>query len=181
MSKRMLFVLVAVILAAAGLYVQWSDTAYAKSQVQAIEAADQAGQSTTADIASLKTFVANHMGTSVQIQLSGSYHRAQAAASAASNRATTSQQSNAQVYADAQQACMSKANSIVQAECNAAYLQAHLNGANPSPTPSPVPQPQLARYQMTLTAPTWTPDLAGSLMVGSILALGLTLIPTKKG
>ncbi len=177
MSKRSLFIVAALLLAAAGLYTQYQDAASARSQAQAITTLDETGVSTTAQVESLKAYVSEHMGTSVTIQLTGSYDRAQSAAASSTKAAQAAQSANSQVYADAQKSCMSKADSITQAKCNAAYLQAHLSTA---PTPSPAPQPKLSEYQFPLTAPFWSPDIAGALMVGALAAFVVALFLAPK-
>lgn len=177
MSKRSVFVIIAIILAVFGLYLQSRDAASAHSQSQAITAADQAGQDTTGQVARLKTFVATHMGTSVQIQLLGSYQRAQAVATESSRAAQSAQAGNAAIYAAAQAACSGKTDSITQAKCNTAYLQSHLTTAA---IPSILPQPSLATYQSSLTSPFWTADGAGALMLGAICALIVAFVVPRK-
>jgi hypothetical protein len=177
MSKRSLFIIAALLLAAAGLYAQFNSATSARSQAQAITTLDESDASTVAQVNSLKSYVAEHMGTSVTIQLTGSYNRAQAASASSTQAAQAAQSANAQVYADAQKSCMSKADSITQAKCNAAYLQTHLSTA---PTPTPVAQPKLSDYQIPLTAPFWTPDLAGALMVGALAAFVVALVVVPK-
>ncbi|HSY28144.1 MAG TPA: hypothetical protein VK832_11610, partial [Burkholderiaceae bacterium] len=107
MSKRSLFVIAALLLAAAGLYAQFNSATSARSQAQAITTLDESDASTVAQVNSLKSYVAEHMGTSVTIQLTGSYNRAQAASASSTQAAQAAQSANAQVYADAQKSCMS--------------------------------------------------------------------------
>jgi hypothetical protein len=163
-------VLAALVLAAAGIYVQWQNSQHAKNLAQSIEQQDLAGTSTTQSVADLGTYVKSHMGATVSYTLTGSYNRAVAAAKSSA----AAEESNQGVYAAAQAACMSHANSIVQAECNQAYLQSH---ATELQSPAPVATPKLASYEYTVKSPFWTPDLAGALMLGAIASLivGVTM------
>jgi hypothetical protein len=166
MFKRLLFISAAVILAAAGLYFRAANTHTAKNQAAELVRTDAAGPSAPASLASLKAFVAGHMGASVSFTLQGSYDRAAAQAAAAATNA------NSQIYADAQKACGGKSDSVTQAKCNHAYLSAHLTNVA---IPTPVPAPKLADYQYNLKAPFWAPDLAGALLLGAVVALGFSL------
>jgi hypothetical protein len=174
MSKRILFILAAVILAAAGLYYRSASARSARSQAEAIVAADAAGTDTAPGLASLKTYVASHMGASVKVTLQGSYDRAVAASQAASPAP-----SNSQVYLDAQKACANSGNSVAQARCNEAYISSRLIPM--TPTPTPVPAPVLANFQHDLKSPLWTPDLTGALLLGAAAAaLAAVLLRKRK-
>ncbi|HVQ43955.1 MAG TPA: hypothetical protein VMT30_03235 [Candidatus Saccharimonadia bacterium] len=164
MSKRVLFGLAALALAAASIYFRAGNTRTARLHADQIVAADTVAADTTTQLAALKTFVADHMGASVTFTLQGSYDRAVAAATAAA----AVPDPNAQVYAAAQKACSGKSDSLTLARCNQAYLAQHLSTA---PTPAPVPAPRAADYRRTFTAPLWTPDLAGALLAGAVAAL----------
>ena len=168
-SKRMLFLLAAIALTAAGLFYRASSSHSAMAQADQIVSSDTAGVDTTPKIASLKTYANDHMGASVAFTLKSSFDRATAASQAAAVAATSNSQ---QIYADAQRACSSKSDSLVQAHCNQAYLAAHLNNV---PNPTPILSPVLANYQYNLNAPFWTPDLAGALLLGALVAFGLSL------
>lgn len=176
MSKRILFVVAGILLAAAGIYFRAASTHEARAQADRIVAADATGADTSASITTLKDYVKLHMGASVKFTLQSSYDRANAKAKAAA--AATSD--NSKIYAAAQAACAGKSDSITQAKCNSAYLAAHLSNL---PTPAPVPAPVLASYQYSLRAPIWTPDLAGALMLGAAAAIALGIIfgRPKKG
>lgn len=174
MSKRILFAFAAVILAATGIFFRAASTHSARLAADDIVRLDTAGTDTATALASLKGFVAAHMGASVSFTLQGSYDRAQARAQAAAAVTTPS----SQIYADAQKACAGKSDSITQARCNEAYLAAHLMAA--APTPVPVPAPQLADYKYTLHAPWWTPDLAGALLLGAVAAAAYGPITRKR-
>lgn len=176
MSKRILFIVAGIVLAAAGIYVRATNAHEARIQADKIVAADTAGADTAPAIASLKDYAALHMGASVKFTLQGSYNRAKAAAEASAASASA----NSKIYAAAQAACAGKSDSITQAKCNQAYIAAHLSTA---PTPAPVPAPALAAYQQSVKAPFWTPDLAGALFLGAALAvvLGFILDRSKGG
>lgn len=175
MSKRILFVFAAVILAAAGIFFRASSAHSARLQVDSIVKSDAAGTDTAAAIASLKSFAALHMGASVSFTLQSSYDRALAASKAAAPAPTNS----SQIYADAQRACAGKSDSITQARCNEAYISAHLTPATPAP--APVAAPQLADYKYAFNSPLWTPDLAGALFLGAAFAaLAAFLIRQRK-
>jgi predicted membrane protein len=171
-QKRLLFFLAGVVLAGLGLASQAKDSHSAHSQAVAIVAADQIGTnvqpSSSTAIAGLQDFVKTHMGSSVSFSLTGSYNRALAA----SQTAAAAQTSNSNVYAAAQAACSGKTDSLTQARCNQAYLQQHLQS---QPT-TPVAEPKMADYQYSLKSPSWTPDLAGALILGSLLAMVVFLI-----
>lgn len=164
MIKRFIPVMVAVVLAAAGLYFMHKNSQYVKTQVAAIQSED-ATATPAADLTIIKSYVSSHMGTSTNFVLTASYNRALTAAQAAQSAAA----SNAQVYAAAQAACSGKTDSITQAKCNANYLATHLQSQTQS---TPTPTPQLADYTYHLSSPLWTPDLAGALLLGGLLALG---------
>lgn len=168
MNKRMLFVVAAIILAVLGLYYRSENAKTAHALADEIVQLDNTGSDTKATSADLKAFVSAHMGASVSYTLSGSYNRALAAAQAA----TAAQDPNASLYADAQRACSGKTDSLTQARCNEAYIQAHQVTA---PAPSPAPTPKAADYRVALRAPFWSPDLAGALLLGAAAALAVGL------
>ncbi len=175
MSKRILFVFAAIVLAGAGIFFRASSTHSARAAADKIVQADTSGTSTASSLAELKNFVKLHMGASVNFTLKTSYDRAVTAATAAAVSAS----SNTQIYADAQKACSGKSDSITQAKCNQQYLAQHLTN---TPAPSPVPAPVLADYQYKLVAPFWTPDLAGALFLGALGSLGFAaLMGRNKG
>jgi hypothetical protein len=173
MAKRILFVLIALALAGAGLYYRSINAKTAQTLVFELTQQDTAAADTTATLASLKNYVKTHMGSSVKFTLSGAYARAQAAATAAA--AATS--ANSQIYADAQRACGGKSDSLTLARCNEDYLAKHLTNV---PVSTPVPAPKLSEFQYSLRAPIWTPDLAGALMVGAIASLAVGLFVIRK-
>ena len=164
MSKRILFVVAAVFLAGAGIFVRASSAHSSRIQADSIIKDDASGKATPASVASLKDFVGQHMGSSVSFTLKSGYDRAQAAAqtSASSTNAAS------QVYADAQRVCSGKSDSITQARCNQAYISQHLSTA---PAPAPVTAPKLSDYMYAFAAPAWTPDLAGALLLGAVAAI----------
>ncbi len=173
MSKRILFFVAAIVLIAAGLFFRASSSHTARNQVTELTKADLAAPTSPTLLANLKTFVASHMGASVSFTLQGSYDRATAAAQAAAVAANAT----SQIYADAQKACAGKSDSVTQARCNQTYLSAHLTN---TPAPAVVPAPKLADYKYNLKAPFWTPDLAGALMLGAVVALGFSLFAGRR-
>ena len=140
----------------------------------AIIAADNASESVLAPLAELKQYAAAHMGAGVNLVLSGSYGRAQAAAKAA---AQTASDASAAVYADAQRACSGKTDSLTQARCNQAYLAAHLPSV---PAAASVQAPAVASFTYHFAAPLWTADLAGALLAGGIAAGVMALIGLRR-
>lgn len=173
MSKRFVFIIAAIVLFAVGIGLRATSARSARTQADAIVAADAAGKPTAALLSSLSDFVKQHMGASVALTLKGSYDRAVVAAGVAAAAANPS----TQVYADAQKACSGKTDSITQARCNQAYLAAHLTA---TPPPVSVPAPQLGSYQHTYAAPLWTPDLAGAVLLGATVAGVLGLIGNRR-
>ena len=169
MSKRILFIFAAVILAGAGIFYRATSAHSARLQADEIVKTDTAGGDTAAAFEALKNFAALHMGASTSFTLQGSYDRA-----LAQSKAAVAAPSNSQVYADAQKACSGKSDSITQAKCNENYISAHLTSSTPAPTPAPAPK--LADYQRTVKAPLWTPDLAGALLLGAAVAALAALI-----
>lgn len=168
MSKRMLFMLAAFALVAAGIYSRSLSEKEAKNLVNTVQSADVAGANSTTAISDLQSYVKSHVGASVTYTLTGSYNRAVTQA----NAAASAQNSNGQIYAAAQAACSGKTDSITQAKCNQAYLQSHLANLPPQTT---VLQPKLSDYQFSLRSPSWTPDLTGSLFLGALAAFILGL------
>ncbi|MDB5178196.1 MAG: hypothetical protein JWN01_139 [Patescibacteria group bacterium] len=163
MSKRILFIVAALILATAGFYARAQNTRVARAQAAQIVQQDSAGSDTSAAIAGLKQYFKTHLSTSVGLTLNGAYTRALAAARAAASTSVT----NAQIYADAQRACGGKSDSITQARCNQDYLSKHLVNV---PPPTPVKEPKLSDYQYFFSSPVWAPDLPGALLLGSAAA-----------
>lgn len=138
---------------------------HASRLAASIVANDQLGHDVTAQLATLQTYIHGHIATSQQVTLDGSYNRAVAAAAAAAAPA-----SNGTIYAQAQAACASHADSLVQARCVQAYLASHATvGANPTAIPTPVK----ADYVKSFTAPRWTPDSAGLALVVAAASLAL--------
>jgi len=178
MQKRLLFFIAAVALIGTGFFFRASNGRTARAQADDLIHTDAQAASSDTALASLKSFVQDHMGASVSFTLKGSYDRAQAAAQTAATAVAAAAAAQAQIYADAQRACTSKADSLVQAHCNQAYLAAHLTNA---PAPAPVPAPKLADYQYKLKSPIWTPDLAGALFIGGIVALGFSVPFRRRG
>jgi hypothetical protein len=173
MGKRLTFAITAAALIIGAWYFQAQNAHAAQAKVSQILAADAASADTTTALASLKAYVAGHMGTSVSFTLNGAYARAQAAATAATNAANA----NANVYAAAQAACSGKTDSITQAECNQRYLDQHLVN---EPSPTATAAPQLASYQYHLRAPLWSPDLPGVLYLAAAGLIALAIVSGRR-
>jgi hypothetical protein len=161
MTKRLLFVVAAVLLIALGMYVRAHNASIARQQATNIVNLDSAGSDTSGAIENLKAYVLGHMGASTNFTLQVSYDRAVAQAKAAA----TASSNSSKVYADAQRACSGHTDSITQARCNQEYIAHHLAA------------PQLSSYQYHFRAPLWTPDLAGAFVLGGLAALVLGLVP----
>jgi hypothetical protein len=170
---KVILLLVTVALFGAGAYAQQASTKEASRRVQNILTADLAGTSVSGDIALLTDYVGKHMGSSIDFSLSGSYNRAEEAFQSYQTAAAAAQQANSQIYAEAQAACAGKADSIVQARCNTAYLNAHIQNVH---IPDPVPEPKEADYYYNLVAPPWTADVTGALYLDGVISLILTIV-----
>lgn len=173
MSKRISFVLVAFVLAAVGFYFRAQNASTAHSDVTELQATDTAGGSTTTELVDLKNFTQSHLGASVKFTLNGSYNRALAQAQA--QTAAQSAASSA-LYAAAQRACSGHTDSITQANCNTAYIQAHETAVNLAP----IPTPKITDYQYSFSSPFWTPDLAGALFLGAAVSLVFSLFMEQR-
>lgn len=139
----------------------------AQKQVSAILAADRAGKPVTEQINELERYTKTHMNASVEFALQGSYSRAVVAAQAAALQST---QAGAQVYADAQASCSSRANSIVLSNCVTAYIAAHSTaGANALPAV----KVDKSKYVFKFTSPAWSWDLTTIIL---LLSLSVTVI-----
>jgi hypothetical protein len=144
----------------------WQTAAHQRAAgvlASAIITEDTTGTDTTIAQQTLSSYVKLHMATSRQVFLSASYDKASQAAQAAANPA-----SNGAVYAAAQAACASHADSLVQARCVQAYVGSHSStGANPQAVAAPVK----ADYTKSFTAPSWTADSAGIALLAALTAL----------
>lgn len=143
-------------------------------RASAVVAADRAGQPTVNLMEALKQYVRAHTGSSVSLSLPGSYSRALSAAQVSGKSSGTGA-----LYAEAQAACASKADSIRQAKCVQEYVSPRLVSIPEQPTVLP-PNPQ--DYVVKLKAPTFTTDLATFLWLLSFasIAVVLTLFIKKK-
>jgi hypothetical protein len=173
MKKSLLFVGAAVILAGLGLFFQARNAATSRTLATSVVNDDQNQVPATADIQLLKDFVGSHMGSSVTYTLTGSYNRAQAQAQAAQ----AVQNSVSQIYADAQKACSGKTDSITQARCNTAYINAHIATLPPAGATTP---PNIASYTYKLRSPIWTADLAGALFLGAAAAAAMFVFTLRR-
>ena len=165
--------LVAILLAAVGFYFRAQNANTAHKSVTQIENTDQAGGSPGSQLTDLKNFAQAHIGASVKFTLTASYTRAQAAAQAA---ASAEASSSAALYAAAQRACSGHTDSITQANCNTAYIQAHQQTVSITP----VPQPKLGDYQYSFSSPFWAPDMAGAFFLGAAVALVFSLFMEQR-
>lgn len=166
MKARYLFIAAAVCLLA-GIWQLAGNAKQSSALRSQILAKDAAGQDPTTDLATLKTFAATHMAAGVKVELAAAYQRDTSAAQAAA-------QPNGQIYANAQKACASKADSITQARCVTDYVNKNLK-----PTAT-VSMPDHSKYVYDFTSPTWTPDAAGALMLGTAGLLGLAIFSSLR-
>jgi hypothetical protein len=173
MSKRISFVLVAFVLAAVGFYFRAQNSSTAHKTVTEIQNTDTAGGTVGTQLTDLKNYTKSHVGASVKFTLNGSYNRALAQAQAAT--AAQSSASSA-LYAAAQRACSGHTDSITQANCNTAYIQAHETAVNLAP----IPTPKLTDYQYSFNSPFWAPDLAGAFFLGAAVALVFSLFMEQR-
>lgn len=129
-----------------------------------IQARDSQGKATSVQLAQLRLHARTHMNAGAEVFLAGSYNRDTAKAQ---EQAKTS--SDGAIYQRAQAAC-GKGSSIEQANCVAAYI-----ASNSSPGKNPViPRlPESGEYEHKFRSPVWTPDLAGALLMGSLVTAGI--------
>lgn len=162
MKARYYFILAVVAVALSG----WLVSAHqrkANDMVAAILAKDATVTTTESDQVALRTYVERHMGVSAKVYLNSSYDRAIAAASA-----TASPVAGSQVYAQAQAACASRADSIRQASCVTNYVNSHAQSSTNPQTPPAVPDK--SQFTKSYTAPGWTPDSAGLVLLVAMVA-----------
>ncbi len=162
--QRRVLVILGLLLVGAGVTCGYFNNQESARLAVLVTQADAAAQPTAAPLATLKSYVASHVGAGASFTLTATYQRDQDAAKAQA----AAEAANSQIYADAQRVCGGKSDSITQAKCNQDYLAKHLQ---PLPNPQPVAAPVLANYQYRLSAPLWTPDLAGALLLGGLLLL----------
>lgn len=156
-TTRRIFTLSLIVLAI-GIAAYVHNGLTAASDVRSIQTQDSNSQDTGPAINFLKSYVAKHMNSSVNFTLSAGYNRAVDAAKQAQAAAVPS----GAVYAQAQAACASHADSITQANCVINYVNMHATpGASQIPQ---VPMPDLANYTYHFSSPGWTFDLAGILL-----------------
>lgn len=165
-TRYTLALAVVAILAGAGLIV--SHQHHLNELGDAIVAKDTAAQDVTADLAAAQSYADKHMGVSASVELKAGYNRAQAASQAALNPA-----SNGQVYQDAQTACASKADSIVQARCVQSYLAAH---SQPSANPQVAVAPNPADFIHKLKGPNFSTDATGIVLIAATVLLLVSVV-----
>jgi hypothetical protein len=162
--KTRFWIILALVSAGFGLW-QLANNAHQTTVLRNnITTLDQSGQDTTTALANLSSFSHNHMHASVNVGLDASYQRAVMASQAASQPSGT-------IYAQAQAACASHADSIVQARCVTDYVSAHLQ-----PTATPPPPPDRSKYQYSYHSPLWAPDAAGLAFLASLVLLVLAVL-----
>ena len=167
--KFRVLIAVAVLALIGGLAVRSTNARHANQLATAVIVADGSGNPTAAPLANLKAYIKGHQGAHASFTLTKAYNDAVTAAKSAAQI----QASNSQIYAAAQAACSGKTDSITQAKCNQAYLQAHLIA---EPANAPVTAPALGDYQYHMSAPFWTADLAGWLELVAIIAGAIGII-----
>ena len=163
MTKRILAI-VGILLLGAGGWMAFSNHQEAQTQAEAIVAKDNTGQAVDADLSILKAYARTHTNGGVTVTLNAAFQRAQALAQAPSNAAA----SNAKLYNEAQQACSGRTDSITQARCVQDYVSQRLIAA---PAPSQVAAPKASDFVFAYRSPLWTPDAAGSSLLGGVAAL----------
>ncbi len=161
--KKRYFLIAAVILASFGAWRIYVNNQTSVGKVKEILTADQAGTDVSLQTASLNTYVLGHMGSSVKYELTGSYDRAVKAAQDGAQPDVSGA-----LYQEATTACATK-DPVAQAACIQNYVS-----ARPAATTAPVKLPDRNSYQHQLTAPGWTPDVAG----GSLLAAATLVLLT---
>lgn len=163
MTKQIL-VIVGILLLGAGGWLATSNHKEAQTQANAIVAKDNSGQAVDADLSILKTYAATHTNGGIKVTLSASFQRAQAQALAQSEAAASS----TKLYSEAQQACSGRTDSITQSRCVQDYVSKRLVAA---PAPSQVAAPKASDFVFAYGSPLWTPDAAGSCLLGGVAAL----------
>ncbi len=154
--KPVIFISSAIVLGAFALGTQAHNHGEAVQRASVVVAADRAGSSTAAALKQLRNYVGAHTGSTVTLSLSGSYTRAQTAA----EEYARSQGGTGQLYAEGQQKCAGKADSVVQARCVQTYVSQHLAAIS---TPVAVTPPNPKDYSLTINAPAFAFDLATGL------------------
>jgi hypothetical protein len=141
--------------------------------------ADESDKDVVGALNRLRSYVNSHMNTGLEtnsgvyppIQLKHTYERLQ---QAEKSRAERAQNSNSQVYTDAQSHCEALyPNSVSggpRVPCIEQYVKDH-GGA--STTAKEIPD---ALYKFDFASPTWSPDLAGWSLVFAVLFLGLAAL-----
>lgn len=138
--------------------------------VTAVVVADKDNGDVEAALLALDSYVSSHMNTDIDepIQLAYSYDRAVAKVLAKA-QAT----SNGSIYKKAQAACE---NPNVLLSVRAACIQDYVTkNAKPGQNPTEVKFPDKSLYTHSFISPAWSPDLAGWLLVLTVLT-GVMLI-----
>ncbi len=144
----------------------------------AVYSADQNSGNVEQALQNLRAFVGSHMNTSLAtndgvyppIQLKYTYQRLQ---QAEQDRVNTV---NSQIYTDAQHYCeklfAGSFSGGPRVPCIEQYVQSH--GTTPQTIPNDI-------YKFDFASPTWSPDLAGWMLVIALLFLALTAIRVLLG
>lgn len=159
--KPRLFIIIAVVAALVGLWQLAGNARQSAAMRDKIITKDQAGSDVKTDIQSLIIYVHNHMHASAKFELAGSYQRA-------ADMAAASNQPSGTIYAQAQAACASKADSVTQARCVSDYVSKHL-----LPATTPPPPPDHAKYTYDIHSPIWAPDTAGVAVLLTVICLAV--------
>ncbi len=159
--KARYFVIAAVLLFLFGLNQLSVNRSKSAALAAKVASDDSSGIDAQVSLVALQQFASRHMAASQDVFLQGSFDRATAQATAAS-----ATQGNGKVYADAQAACNSKADSIVQARCVQTYVATH---SQPADNPQPVVMPDHLAYEKSFQSPGWTADAAGLSLTASLV------------
>lgn len=147
-----IFLALALVAAFFGLTQLYGNAKHAAALRDAIVAADGQGSDVTGSLTDLGNFVHTHMAANTTVFLAGSYNRADAA-----YQASLAPSVSGQLYAEAQKACASRADSIVQARCVTDYVQKRLQPVNSQPAP----KPDKKTYTHAFISPPFASDSAG--------------------
>lgn len=164
---------VALGLMGAGYLAKQANSDHAAAQVQAILDADLAAQPVNDRVKMLENYVQNHMGASIDFELTGAYNRAQEAAAVYKEAMAKAQLANSAIYAQAQAACAGIKNAVQQTKCNQEYLNSHLQDVK---IPDPVIDPVETDYQYKLVSPPWTADVVGALFLDAALTFVIAVL-----
>ncbi len=167
--KRFALILLTLILISGAFLARAHNHSEAVAKARAIVAADQVGQPTEQLLSSLKNYVALHTGSSIILNMGGSYGRAVAAAEVSAK----AQVGTGQLYAEGQQKCAGKANSIVQAKCVQDYVSTRLKALA---IPVAVAPPNPKDYIIIFKSPFFTFDTATLFLALALLVILASIV-----